>query len=819
MATGTDQLFADFEKLRAALESYPDISIVKTSGDPPDEYEIAYSVKGYSRSPDGSVAITSQHQVSFSLPFGYPHFPPTVKPLTDLFHPDIDPDAIRIADFWQDSQSLADLVLHVGEMICGIHFSCADPFNQAAADWYEAHREELPLDRLRMAALSPDDSSSYGALDDDTFAALSLESNEEMPEETEDDDFFQLENENSYEDQIRTIRIKLEEGNVFEASRVLAEIPDDAEVAVREELTTAVTSAIQESNKKHRKATNLEQEGKLAEALRILEELSRETPDHPSVPNSLKRVRDSLAFAESLAQESDKKDEASEAPAKKTQVPAQKKKSPKKKKIQRAQKVRPQISQASGRSFSFLPFLIAAIILSVLGAGGLLYLADGKKLRGANSSLQEARDLAQKQQYEQAEKSIQTGIKQSSGIIFKRVEKGMMLQEFNNMLQQKSFQEGLAGRIEYEGRYIDKKEATILKKLKELTLTAQTLRKEEKKQQALDQYGKALAFAEKHELFDQADQLKINIAALRLETTIGQAREAEAGKNWANAAKTYEEALQIARAMADKSGEKEIAQKLAAATFRHEMDQSKSAFTGAQWQETIDMLERAKRVQESNPEAVSEAEKKELQRLLASSRLYQGLTIAKTQYEQGNLSRAIADYENVLTLFKDNAAIFGGQAAIQPSLVKIEKTVLSIRVSQLQQKAVVAEQFEEMKKAELHYRTVADLISSSPFAKDEDLKPVAAAASKRATAINRQLLLDGYADYLKENFEELFRKYYPSTGGSTLKDPEVTFLEEKKGKFFFMITCVERSQGSSFLLELNYQYDPKSDKWTMVPAQ
>ena len=148
MASGAQQLITDFEQVQKMLEMYPDIRIIKTEGDPPDQYDIEYTIKGYRTNPDGTASPDNRHAVHITLPFGYPHFPPTVKPITPIFHPDIDPDAIRIADFWQKSHSLADLIVHIGQMICGNHYTREEPFNQNAFDWFEERKSWLPFDIL-----------------------------------------------------------------------------------------------------------------------------------------------------------------------------------------------------------------------------------------------------------------------------------------------------------------------------------------------------------------------------------------------------------------------------------------------------------------------------------------------------------------------------------------------------------------------------------------------------------------------------------------------------------------------------------------------
>ncbi|WP_417908963.1 ubiquitin-conjugating enzyme E2 [Candidatus Electronema sp. PJ] len=151
MASQTDQRATDFEEVKKVLAQQPRINLVQTEGEPPDCYEIEYRVAGLVKEADGSIRKASQHIVLITLPFGYPHFPPTVKPLTPIFHPDIDPDAVRISSRWLQDQSLARLLLYVGEMLCGKVYSLEEPFNQEAADWYAEHTAELPFDSLAGA--------------------------------------------------------------------------------------------------------------------------------------------------------------------------------------------------------------------------------------------------------------------------------------------------------------------------------------------------------------------------------------------------------------------------------------------------------------------------------------------------------------------------------------------------------------------------------------------------------------------------------------------------------------------------------------------
>jgi ubiquitin-protein ligase len=213
MSSGAQQLKEDFVQVQKLLETYPDIKITNTEGDPPEQYDIEYIIKGYRTNPDGAPTPDNNHEVRITLPFGYPHFPPTVKPITPIFHPDIDPDAIRIADFWQENHSLSDLIIHIGQMICGNHYTKDEPFNQNAFEWFEERSSWLPFDILEPrdeddieeieTDSSPSDTeveqSSAPATDLDIPDLDILKDDIDFPFDDDDDDFGGLEDEISFD--------------------------------------------------------------------------------------------------------------------------------------------------------------------------------------------------------------------------------------------------------------------------------------------------------------------------------------------------------------------------------------------------------------------------------------------------------------------------------------------------------------------------------------------------------------------------------------------------------------------------------------------
>ena len=153
MAVSSSQLANEYEEIRKRFAASPYIQIAATAGTPPESYEVVYHVKGVSGLTDGRPVTVDNHRVHIVLPFGYPHFPPNCKPLTPIFHPDFDPDAICIGDFWNSSRSLPDLIVHIARLISYQTYSRQDVFNREALDWAMANGDLLPLDSTDFGAL------------------------------------------------------------------------------------------------------------------------------------------------------------------------------------------------------------------------------------------------------------------------------------------------------------------------------------------------------------------------------------------------------------------------------------------------------------------------------------------------------------------------------------------------------------------------------------------------------------------------------------------------------------------------------------------
>jgi len=792
MAMGLQQLAEDFGQLKDLLELYPNISIVKTDGQPPDNYEIEYNLRGYVKDAGDAVVIGTSHRIRISLPFGYPHFAPIAKPLTPVFHPDFDPEAIRIADRWQQNPSLPDLILHIGEMISGNIYNLNDPFSPEAADWYKAHKHQLPLDSINIADIE-ESSSELESHVDETFASLGLE----------DDDF--LEPERPVEaSEIEHIRSLVAQKKIFTANKLLTDLPENANFPDREELQKTIGKTFRKTDQLFKLAEQLEDLGKPDEAIEVVNNLLAIATDAPGTEALRTRIQQSFQVAQSLDS-------------------AQKKKEGKVHKQENTPKPAPPLPQTITKpsfnvpSLPYKPLLAITLILGFVIGALSLYFKDQNVVSQSQAYLLKGQLLIDKKQFDGALETLESAKTTLAELTILRFRKKSLEQAINTLLASADLREGLKGRVLYQGEYILAETATSLTELAVLTNQAQILAGQNKLEEALTLYRQALKFATDRDLGKQAATINDSIKTLELRHTLALAEKAEQGKNWNEAAEAYRKALKLSGNVEDLGTTNDITHRLTTASFRHEMDQSKKAFTQSQWQETIKFLEHAQQAMTANPNIATDKERQDLHRLLVNSQLYMMLSTAREAFQQKNWDLAIKEYQSALALLASESGNM--EQTLEESISKIEKTLMMVKITQIQEKILVAESAADLTAILAYCKEVQQLIRASKYANDPSVKTVMQKISDKFDKYQEQVILNEKIAWLEAHFEEIFRANYPTFQGSKLLQPKAVFLKKVDNKTIFTIACMERSQGSSSKLELNYMFDTGTGKWSVYRGQ
>jgi len=139
------RLQADHQSVTAAFAHHPRIRLLQTEGSPPEKYLCEFEVEGLVPQGDESFVPGTLHRAEIFLPLDYPRRPPFCRMITPIFHPNIDPQKICIGDHWSAGQSLVQLILRIGEMICYQSYNVKSPLNANAAAWAELNIDKLPL--------------------------------------------------------------------------------------------------------------------------------------------------------------------------------------------------------------------------------------------------------------------------------------------------------------------------------------------------------------------------------------------------------------------------------------------------------------------------------------------------------------------------------------------------------------------------------------------------------------------------------------------------------------------------------------------------
>jgi ubiquitin-protein ligase len=145
------RLQADYEMVKRAFAGHARIHIQGVLGSPPEKYHVEYRLRSLEPRADGQIMEKNQHLVEVLLTRGYPRQAPQCRMLTPIFHPNIAPHAICVGDHWAAGESLANLIVRIGEIIAFQSYNTKSPLNGEAARWADQNKHLLPLDPVDLS--------------------------------------------------------------------------------------------------------------------------------------------------------------------------------------------------------------------------------------------------------------------------------------------------------------------------------------------------------------------------------------------------------------------------------------------------------------------------------------------------------------------------------------------------------------------------------------------------------------------------------------------------------------------------------------------
>ena len=143
------RLAKDYETLRLRFDAHPFIDVQPLGPAPHERYRVLYRLPSLRLNANNMPTVVNQTVVDFELPATYPKDKPRAVATERVFHPNFG-DWVCIADFWSPAQSLADIVLEVGEMLQWQKYNIQSPLSATAADWAVKNAHQLPVGDINL---------------------------------------------------------------------------------------------------------------------------------------------------------------------------------------------------------------------------------------------------------------------------------------------------------------------------------------------------------------------------------------------------------------------------------------------------------------------------------------------------------------------------------------------------------------------------------------------------------------------------------------------------------------------------------------------
>jgi len=150
------RLLSDYEKIRTEFAGHRYITVEPIGGNPPERYRVTYRLKGlrWDRRQNRPIVI-GNHVAEIVLHREYPREKPQCRLLTEIWHPNFGP-YICIGDHWAAGETLADVIVQIGDMIQYKSYNPKSPLNGLAARWAVDNRAHLPVGNIDLYQAEPD---------------------------------------------------------------------------------------------------------------------------------------------------------------------------------------------------------------------------------------------------------------------------------------------------------------------------------------------------------------------------------------------------------------------------------------------------------------------------------------------------------------------------------------------------------------------------------------------------------------------------------------------------------------------------------------
>lgn len=778
----SEQLAAIFLEIKDNFTRHRQIQVTAIAGDPPEQYRICYHLQGLCREEGGEVRPCTDHVITITLPFGFPHFPPNCKPESPVFHPDFDQAAICLGEFWDNNTSFSELILHLGRMLCGEIYSRNNAFNEEAAIWYQENQKKLPLDTLQPLAAAEDRLS---------FPEEHLPSSVALTMDSIDDSLFTVTETAEHEEPAAGSQ---EESSAAEEvvpqTPALQGAPQDPQPGSNQAAETP--HQLVKARQLHQEGATFEDQGQPAKALARYKAARELAPDFPDIEKDISRAQYSAEMFGDWAGDGAPEKETGQARPKKTDKLKGKESRPEPPKVRRSRR---QAMVIGGGGVAVLVMVTTS------------FLFFNSQLQQAHIMAAECHQFLDNEQLTEAEQKCTAALQLTDRILFIKPQERKLLTDKIRQLQ------GLGKSKAVQALSTEDKglpEWQQARKLADTQLAAGRW------QEALKNYSLALELVSKSRAGKPAllEQLRHSILTARSNIALQAGEQALAASEW-DAARMH---LDQAKTLAGQNPQTPATYIDRITSLDNQLEVNRlmasadSLFSQGEWQNALTAFETALARGQSSP-LTDPRTLVTLQEAVIRSKVFNALEQGQQAFANAQWDQAIEHYELALQILETNSETLRRDNP-RESQQKISKLMLHATVIRDQQRTANHLKNREFSQAIDTLQAIIETINMSSFAGEEEFQAILKEARSSSNQAREELLTTEQTSYLMNNYQKLFIQNNPALIPGNLSHPRVTFLKKIGNKRLYQLQCSEQGHNRPVLQQAKYIYDPATGTWS-----
>lgn len=856
MADSTRPLLESLHtEITEAFEGDSSITIASVEGNPPDKYTITYTIPSVYKDSNGDICERDTHEIVINIPIGYPHFPPSCKPITPLFHPDFDPSAICIGDFWKKSKSMTELIVYIGKMIGGEAYSTENAFNSDAAKWYLENQNRLPFagsGELSIESLSLEndisptlDDVKLDPLDIDTLedSDLNLDVDYLETEQIESQSTIDLRETGSTDvdsEELESLSLQPDEGSeqleeniLYDTDRMELLLQKKRFYELREDIETIrkiphldesqriiqqITDNLAEAGELYEKGRDFENQGLAGQALQCYQDARVIVSDYPGIDERIERVTASLELLsgetiESVTEEEYKEIDPSQQAKDSIGEKAEKKE-------EEVQLTFFDEKQLPSKLVKILRLIIPLCLLAAIVYGIQLYLT-------INNHWKRAQDLV-----ELCEKSLLLSNMSQARSQCNQARENLSHVRFLHPKAKKTLNDKIGGIIASISKaqsssasksdvYITEAQNKAKKELEELLHSAAAKMDQSDWQGAIHMYRQGLRISDNLNRVDEKLLLESrkNLRLATFNKTLKNVRTKMTHAQWDSAVDLLNGALKLindesTRQFLGQSHTRELTTQISILRFQ---TQAGRQINKSNWAAALGYLEKAKTLAETTPQ-LSKETLTQLNKDLKKVRLYHAIETGKLAFTEKQWEKALMHYKKAVQIIQSSGNLLT-EMNTDKHLLELSRIILRITITRDRQTATRYSKKKQFNQATETLESLVKLIENSRFSTDERFRQDLEELKQEVITVQSRHLVAAGEQAIKEQFKTLFIKHYPGTIPDSLSRAKVTFVERRGDELLYNIQCVESKGGRPARLVLDYFYNPSTKKLTFFSGQ